>query len=808
MENKKGPAALGGRYLCGSLLKIMRLWNLGDRRALGLVVLMSVLFTFSGWAQTRYTLSGTVRGAGGETLPGASVAVPALGTGTAADSVGHFSLSLPAGPHQLVVASIGYKPITRAISLTKNQRLAFNLEASSNELSEVVVEGSQSLEQKLKTTQMGVEHLSIREAKLLPALFGEVDILKTLQLKPGVSSGGEGSSGLFVRGGSSDQNLVLLDNALVYNPNHLFGLFSVFNSDAVSSVDLYKSGFPAQFGGRLSSVVDVKLREGDRQKYVATGGIGLISSRLTLEGPINKKGSFIVSGRRTYFDVFTRAINKANEGNEDYTPIPDYYFYDLNLKGNYTLGEKDQLFLTGYLGRDVFGFSSTGSFNFNFSWGNTLGVLRWQHTFSPKLMVNTSVSVSDYQYNLTNKFDQFSFSLGSAVRDYTARTDFEYLPNDRHQFKFGALATQHQFGVGRLQAGASDGSINFGNDISYGGTEGALYAGDNFKASDKWQLEGGVRLTGFRSGEQQYGGIEPRAAARYAFNDQISLKANYALMYQYVHLVTNSGASLPTDIWYPSRLSVKPQRSQQVSGGGSFLLGKGKYLLTNEVYYKWGQNQVDFRDGAQLFVNPNLDEEFIFGRSWSYGNELYLEKKDGKTTGWVGYTLAWSWRNFQPQLGTNGVNNGQDFHPNYDRRHNLTVVVMHTLNPRITLTASYIFTSGNLTTLPVGRFYTQDIPGSNSANGNDPRPTPVYPDRNSYRLIPYSRLDLGMVYKIGTRRNQDLTLSIYNATNRRNAYFVFFDTIRDKATDRITGYQAKQVSLFPVIPSLTYNFRF
>ncbi|HEX8657658.1 MAG TPA: TonB-dependent receptor, partial [Hymenobacter sp.] len=505
-----------------------------------------------------------MRGTRGEVLPGASVAVPALATGTAADSLGHFSLLLPAGRHQLVVAFVGYQQFTRDLNLTKNQRLNFNLEESGNELGEVIVEGSVTLAEKLVSTQMGVEHLSIREAKLLPALFGEVDILKTLQLKPGVQSGGEGTSGLFVRGGSADQNLVLLDNALVYNPNHLFGLFSVFNSDAVQSVDLYKSGFPAQFGGRLSSVVDVKLREGDRQHYVATGGVGLISSRLTYEGPINKgKGSFIVSGRRTYFDIFTRALNKANEDNEDYSPIPDYYFYDFNAKANYTLGEHDQLFLTGYLGRDVFGFNSPGGFNFDFQWGNTIGTLRWSHVFSPKLFVNTSVSVSDYKYNLTNRLDQFSFGLGSSITDYSARTDFEYTPSDRHLLRAGAQFTRHQFGVGRLEANSSDGRVNFGSDVNYTGLEGALYASDNYKASDKLQLEGGLRLTGFRTGNDQYGGVEPRASARYSLNDRTSLKASYALMYQYVHLVTNSGASLPTDIWYPSRQSVKPQRSQQ-----------------------------------------------------------------------------------------------------------------------------------------------------------------------------------------------------------------------------------------------------
>ncbi len=773
---------------------------------------LSILFLLFGAlpqvarAQVLHTLSGVVRGSDGTALPGASVAVPALGLGTATAPDGKFALSLPAGPQQVVVSFVGYTSQTLNVNLQRNRLHDFTLAASTAELGEVVVRGQQTLREKLQSTQMGVEHLSIREAKLLPALFGEVDILKTLQLKPGVQSGGEGSSGLFVRGGSADQNLVLVDNVLVYNPNHLFGLFSVFNSDAVQSVDLYKAGFPAQFGGRLSSVVDVKLREGDREKYVLTGGIGLISSRLSFEGPIQKgKGSFIVSGRRTYFDVFTRALNRANAGKEDWRPIPDYYFYDFNAKANYTLGEKDQLFFTGYLGRDIFGFTSPNGFQASFTWGNTLGALRWQHVFSPKLTMNTTASASSYKYNLGNSIDQFSFDLGSTILDYNLRTDFDYLASDRHTLKFGASLTHHQFGVGRLQRSSQDNSVNFGADVNYTGQEGALYVTDNIKVTDKLQAELGLRATGFQSSPNRFGGLEPRASARYSLSDNISLKGSYALMYQYVHLVSNSGASLPTDIWYPSRLSVKPERSQQVSTGASFLLGGGKFLLTDEVYYKWASNQIDFKDGAQIFANNDLDSQFLFGRGWAYGNELYLEKKTGKTTGWIGYTLAWTKRNFPPQLGTTGINNGQDFYPNYDRRHNINVVVMHELNARISLTASFVYTSGAPTTLPFGRFAIQDIyQGGIQA-------VPVYPDRNSYRMIPYHRLDLGMVYKLRPSRiggQRDLTFSIYNAYNRRNAYFIYFEQTRDKATDKVTGYRAQQVSLFPFIPSVTYNFKF
>jgi hypothetical protein len=431
--------------------------------------------------------------------------------------------------------------------------------------------------------------------------------------------------------------------------------------------------------------------------------------------------------------------------------------------------------------------------------------LRWQHVFSPKLTMNTTASVTSYKYNLGNSIDQFSFDLGSTILDYNLRTDFDYVPNDRQTLKFGATLTHHEFGVGRLQRSSQDNSVNFGSDINYTGQEGALYVTDNIKVTDKLQTELGLRATGFRSSPNHFGGLAPRASARYSLTDNISLKGSYALMYQYVHLVSNSGASLPTDIWYPSRLSVRPERSQQVSTGASFLLGGGKFLLTDEVYYKWASNQIDFKDGAQIFANNDLDSQFLFGRGWAYGNELYLEKKTGKTTGWVGYTLAWTKRNFPSQLGTTGINNGQDFYPNYDRRHNINVVVMHELNSRISLTASFVYTSGAPTTLPFGRFAIQDIyQGGIQA-------IPVYPDRNSYRMIPYHRLDLGMVYKLQPSRiggQRDLTFSIYNAYNRRNAYFIYFEQTRDKATDKVTGYRAQQVSLFPFIPSVTYNFKF
>ncbi|GAA4374187.1 TonB-dependent receptor [Hymenobacter koreensis] len=769
--------------------------------------LFFLLLPVAVWAQATYKLRGTVRGTDGTGLPGANVAVSRLGLGTATQPDGSFELDLPAGRHQVLVSFIGYQTTTQEVNLRQqDQRLDVVLPTAGNELGEVVIEGSGTLEQKLNTTQMGVERLTAREAKLLPALFGEVDILKTLQLKPGVQNGGEGTSGLFVRGGSSDQNLILLDDAVVYNPNHLFGLFSTFNSDVVQSVDLYKSGFPAQYGGRLSSVIDVKSREGNAERFGVSGGLGLISSRLAVEGPIVKdKGAFILAGRRTYFDVFTRQINRLNKDTEDYNPIPDYYFYDLNLKANYKLGQKDQVFLSGYFGNDVFGFNSTNGFNFDFKWGNRTGTVRWSHEFSPKLFTNTSVTGSRYVYDITNKLDQFSFGLSSNIRDWTLRSDWEWRPADRHVVRFGASGTLHRFGVGSLRARAEDNSLNIGQDISYDGQEGGIYASDNFTVSDKFAVDYGLRLSGFRSGSNEYGGVEPRLATRYSLTPNLAVKASYALMYQYVHLVSNSGASLPTDIWYPSRLSARPQRSQQVSTGVSWLLFDGKLLFTNEVYYKWAQRQIDFRDGAQLFVNPDLDSEFLYGTGQAYGNEVYLEKKNGRTTGWIGYTLAWTNREFAPQRGGPGINQGRTFYPTYDRRHNLTAVLMHQLTDRVSLTGSFVFTSGNPTTLPAARIAVQDVAGT------DLEIVPVYPDRNSYRLPSYHRLDLGVVYKLRPRpwaRESDLTLSVYNAYSRRNPYFIFFDEVKNEDTDQVLSYRARLVSLFPIIPSITYNFKF
>ncbi|KAA6432593.1 TonB-dependent receptor [Rufibacter glacialis] len=749
-------------------------------------------------AQERVSLNGTLRSAAtGEALIGASVSVAGTTTGVETNTNGVYTLSLAPGTYQIQFSYIGFKTLTREIALTTNTRLNLELEENTSQLSEVLVEAERNtFQERLSTPQMSMETLSSREAKLLPALFGEVDIIKTLQLKPGIQSGGEGSSGLFVRGGSSDQNLVLLDDALVYNPSHLFGFFSVFNPDAVRGVELYKGGFPAQFGGRLSSVLDVKLREGNRKEYDVTGGLGLIASRLSVEGPIQKdKSSFLVSGRRTYVDVFTRMINKAKESDPDFSPIPDYYFYDFNAKASFELGPNDRLFISGYYGRDFFTFKDE-DFNFNFNWGNRVASARWVHQFSPRFFVNTTFSSSNYEYAIKNQLDIYSFSLTSNITDLTLKSDFEYITSEKHHLRFGLAVTDHRFVVGRLEANSQDGSVNVGAGNEYSGQEYGLYASDDWTFSPAFTLSYGLRLSGFLNDGKNFLGLEPRAAASYRFTETLTLKANFTRMFQYVHLVSNTGASLPTDIWYPSSPGVRPQRSDQFTVGLT-KLHKDKYLFSTEAYYKKMNRQLDLKDGAQIFGNNALEEEFVFGTGDSYGQEFYVEKKEGKTTGWIGYTLSWSTRTF-PDL-----NNGKTFPTRFDRRHDLSVVALQEVSKRISATATFVYGTGNAYSLPVQRFVFQDVPGE------DYTVIPVYPERNSFRLAAYHRLDFGLVYKLRPKRGAaDLTFSVYNVYNRRNPYFVYFETLKEDDSDQITGFVAKQVSLFPVIPSVTYNFKF
>jgi hypothetical protein len=777
-----------------------------------ILVVQILLFAAVLFGQEKFTLSGTITDAeNGETLIGASVFVPATGTGTTTNEYGFYSLQLPGDDSIKVVFSyVGFQNQTKTILLKAD--LAINIELGTGvQLEEVIIKAN-SFEEQLRSTEMSVEALSTKEVKMLPAILGETDILRTIQLKPGIPSGGEGTTGLFVRGGGSDQNLIVLDEALVYNPNHLFGFFSTFNTDAVKDLKLYKGGFPAQYGGRLSSVIDVKLKEGNNKKFSGSGGLGLISSRLTLEGPIQKgKSSFIVSGRRTYFDLITDQINRSNADNPDANLIPGYYFYDLNTKVNFKLSDKDHLFLSGYFGRDKFSFESD-FFDFGFDWGNATGTVRWNHTFSPTLFNNTTITFSDYRYQILNDVTGFSFDLNSNIKDLNFKTDFYQNVNEQHTLRYGGNVTYHQFTVGRLKAGSDDGTISFSAGQEYDGVEFGAYISDDYNISPRITLNGGLRFSGFSNDGTTYFGVEPRLASNFKVSSNLSVKASYARMFQYMHLVSNSGISLPTDIWYPSTALVKPQISDQVAAGYSWLfeLGGTKLFLTNEYFYKWLDRQVDFIDGAQLFANDDLEQEFVFGNGFAYGGEISIEKKEGDLTGWIGYTLSRIRRGeFEGPQGT--VMDGRYFSPRYDRRHDISVVLMYKISERWSAGTSWVYGSGDLTWLPRGRYTFQDIPGV------DPQvAVPVYGDRNDVRLAAFHRLDLNLVYKFFPKWGEsDLTLSVINAYDRRNAFFVYLEPQFKEGeedpngTFRIPeGFAAKQVSLFPILPALTWNFKF
>ncbi|HQW71183.1 MAG: TonB-dependent receptor [Saprospiraceae bacterium] len=755
-------------------------------------------------AQSKTTFFGTITdGETGETLIGAKVEIIDANKATVTNEYGFYSITIPATDTIILSASyIGMETFYQRLPGMNDTKWNIELMPGTTTLDEVIIVADQ-LRDKMSSTQMSMEQISAKTSKVLPALFGEVDIIKTLQLKAGVSSGSEGSTGLYVRGGAGDQNLIMLDEATVYNANHLFGFFSTFNSDAIKDVRLFKGGFPAQYGGRLSSVIDVRMKDGNNKKLSGSGGIGLITSRLTLEGPIGENTSFVVSGRRTYVDLITNAINKSQEDKPDFNKIPGYNFYDLNAKINTKLGEKDRIYLSGYFGKDQFALKDS-TLDLGFSWGNATLTARWNHIFNNKLFANTSFIFSDYNYDISNEISGFSFSLGSKIRNYAGKMDFSYNPNSKHSIKMGISTTYYDFTVGRLKAGSDDGSISFSSGIDRTGMEYGLYVSDEFEIIKNLKANAGLRLSGWTSNNYFDGGIEPRLALLYEVNPRWSIKGGYARMKQYVHLISNSGISLPTDVWYPSTDAVHPQRSDQVSAGFSYLIAKG-LLLTNEYYYKWLKNQVDFRDGANLFLNEEIEREFEFGKGYAYGTEVSLEKDFGKLSGWIAYTLA-----FVKRGGFPGIMDGRYFSPRYDRRNDIKVVATYKFNRRWTASATWVYGSGDLAWLPGGRALFQDIKG-----GSIDPVTPIYGDRNTFRLPAYHRGDISVIYYMFPKWGEsNLSLSIYNVYDRRNPYFLTLETefktvkqgeVEVKIPEKIN---ARQVSLFPILPSITWNFNF
>ncbi len=683
----------------------------------------------------------------------------------------------------------------------------------------------------INSANIGQMELQVDDIKTLPAFMGEVDIIKTLQLLPGVSSASEGGQGFYVRGGGPDQNLVLLDEATVYNASHLFGFFSVFNVDAIKSVNLIKGGMPANFGGRLSSVLEVNMNEGNYKEFKLKGGIGAISSRLTLEGPLKKdKGSFIISGRRTYIDVIMKAaIPKSS-------PFfgSSYFFYDMNMKLNYKLGEKNRIFLSGYYGKDKFIYANKeDDFSVNMPWGNGIGSFRWNHLFSNKLFMNVSATFTDYEFSFGSDQDEFQFKLLSGIRDYGAKVDFSYFPNSRHKIKYGLNYIYHIYTPTNVSAKQDTIVFDTGEIQRIRGHESAAYIMDEFSINENLLVNAGLRYSTYQhtgpfkryvkndvsnpdsvihyeKGDviKSYGGFEPRISFRYLLPDKSAIKAGYSFNYQYVHLASISAVSLPTDIWYPTTDIAKPETGWQGSVGYFKELYKGKYEASVEVYYKGLNNLVEFKDGAQPAdnVSDNTDNLLVFGKGWSYGTELFIKKVSGKLTGWIGYTWAKTERQFEE------INDGNPFPAKYDRRHDMSVVASYQLSERWTFGAAFILATGNTLTLPAS-YYVQDQ-----------EVIFEYGDRNSTRMATYHRLDLsatlydkaektkidevsGEEIKVKKRFRSNWSFGIYNIYNRANPYFLYIDNDGDLFEGDFK-ISVKQVTLFPIIPSVTWNFEF
>ena len=684
-----------------------------------------------------------------------------------------------------------------------------------------------------ESTDMGRIDVDVQKLNTLPALLGEVDILKVIQFLPGVKSNGEGNSGFYVRGGGPDQNLILLDEATVYNASHLFGFFSVFNADAIKNLELIKGGMPANYGGRTSSVLDITMKEGNDNQFHGQGGIGLISSRLTFEGPIAKdKSSFIVSGRRTYIDVLTKPFLKDNPNFGG----TGYYFYDLNAKANYRISDKDRLYLSGYFGRDVFDFgtSDPGDPKFRIPWGNTTVAARWNHVFGPKLFVNTTATFSDYQFEFNGEQSDFAFKLFSGIKDYGLKVDLSQYPNVRHNLKYGGQYIYHVYTPSTVDVSSGDTQFNIDEPSRLKAHETAVYILDEFDVTEKIRLNGGLRFTSFahvgsfreyilnEQGEptgdlinydrgspvKTYYGLEPRLSARYKLDEKSSIKASFNRNLQYVHLASFSSIALPTDVWVPSGKNVKPQIGVQYAAGYFRDLKERTYEASVEVYYKDMLNLIEYKEGAQPQDNgnTNYDANLVFGNGYSYGAEFFLKKRTGRFNGWVGYTWSKTMRKF-PDL-----NNGEEFPSRWDRRHDLSVVASYELTKRWTFGATFTYQTGQAVTLPVNRYWIEG------------RLVSEFTERNGYRMAPYHRLDLaatllnketkkvkdpvtGEVKEVPRKYRSSWTFGVYNAYNRANPYFIYFAQDGEISTGDFK-IVAKQVSLFSILPSVTWNFKF
>ncbi len=766
-------------------------------------ILFMICFQLS--AQNEYTLSGYIKDAGtGEALLNASVfRKDSASIGTLTNTYGFYSITLPEDTYTFVYSYLGFNNQEFQIELNKDTRL--NIELESGVLFDEIVVTAKQKDENVESTDMGRIDIPMENIKKLPSLMGEVDILKTLQLLPGVLSSTEGNTGFYVRGGGPDQNLIQLDEAVVYNTGHMLGFFSVFNSDAIKNTTLIKGSMPPMYGGRLSSVVDVQMKEGNNKHLQVQGGVGLIASRIAIEGPIVKnKSSFIISGRRTYvFDLAQPVLAETSFAGTN------YYFYDLNAKANYRFSDKDHLYLSAYYGRDIFKFNSNNrGFNFLMPYGNATATLRWNHLFSDKLFMNLSAIINDYDFSFKGEQDQFTVDVFSGVRDYNGKLDFDYYHSEPHHVKFGVHFTHHRLTPNIVSAASGD--ETFGNDlkIKYA-IEGGIYAQDDWKVNEQLKLNFGVRVSTFthlgpydslteektyKKGEvvQNYWGIEPRISGKYRFSKKTSVKAAIVATKQYLHLVSNSSSTLPTDVWVPSTPFVKPQQGIQYTAGIFHNFRNNDYETSLEVYYKDLKNQIDY--GETNVPDPAVDVEsqFVFGRGRAYGAEFFLKKRTGRFNGWIGYTLSRTERFFSEIL------DGDAYPTRYDRTHDVSFVMNYDLNKKWDFGLVFVYGTGNAYTPIESLFFIEQALNVN------------YGPRNSARIDPYHRVDLAATFTPNKRKSKNFdsswTFSVYNVYNRFNPLFIFptFSTNADTGEASATAYK---ISMFPIIPSVTWNYK-
>ncbi len=742
----------------------------------------------------------------GETLIGANIYLKDdPGKGTSSNIYGFYSLTLPSGEYAVAISYLGYQESIHTINLDKNITLDVKL-TSGVVMEEIVIASDKDVKDRnVSGTQMGTLELPMEQIKKLPAIFGEVDILKTLQLLPGVLSSGEGTSGFYVRGGGPDQNLVLLDEAVVYNSGHLLGFFSVFNSDAIKNTTLIKGGMPAFYGGRLSSVLDIQMKEGSNQSYILEGGIGLISSRLTFQGPLVKdKSSFIISGRRTYLGDLLQPVLKGTDFEGS-----NYYFYDLNTKFNYRLSSKDRIYFSAYFGRDILKFNfPKRDFFFDLPYGNSTATLRWNHLFSNKLFFNLSAIYNDYDFQFNGGQDNFQFNLFSGVKDWNGKLDFDYYPNPEHHLKFGANYTYHTLTPNT--ASASTGEVDFSTDfLPKYAHDIAFYIQDDIKVSKDFSINAGLRwaifsqvgpytssITGREYNRLEpvitYTGLEPRLSFKYAINPVTSIKGGLTYTNQFLHLVSNSSTTLPADIWVPSSELVRPQRSTQYALGVFRNFKENVYESSIEVYYRDLRSQIDYADDYVDDIGREVEQSFVFGSGRAYGAEFLMRKNEGRLTGWVGYTLSRTDRSFPD------IEDGRRYPAIFDRRHDLSIVTNYELSRKVDIGATFIYGSGRYFTPVNGFFFVEgDI-------------NVFYGPRNSAQLPAYHRMDLSLVWtpKAGSNKKwtSSWTFAVYNAYNRKNPFFINynFESNFENGSAKIEG---EQITIFPIIPSITYNFR-